>query len=279
MSVSSVIRQGLGSTTSDLVRLGLGSGTPPPAAVGPIITLGLKYTPSDIIRLGIGASAAGAPTAPSSVTGAPTSGTTATIAWTDNSGDETGFDVEIAAVGGGGYVAASGATNPTAANVVSFAATGLTANTEYTARVRAKGASGDSAYATSASWWTDNTGGGGGGLDSTAELAATGGSGTFSATATGQDGAVMLVTGGSGTFSGTAYLIGSASADITGDSGTLSAEAVGRRRSGIRATASGYSAQRRERWENEERIVASSVDLAWLSTVLLMCAEDGVFDA
>jgi hypothetical protein len=103
-----------------------------------------------------------APTAPTSVSGSATGGTTATITWTDASSDEASFTVQIRTTAGpGAWGNAAGATNPTAANVVSFAATGLTSNTEYDVRVRASNGSGDSAYTQGASsFWTDNVGDG-----------------------------------------------------------------------------------------------------------------------
>ena len=140
MSVSSVIRQGLGSTTSDLVRLGLGSGAPPPAAIGPIITLGLKYTPSDIIGLGLGASVATTPTI-TSVTAV--SGTELSVAWT---GTATQYRLN-----GGTATALPDGTSP---DTIS----GLTDNTYYLVELR----DGAGAWSTGVSEWTDNTGSGGG---------------------------------------------------------------------------------------------------------------------
>lgn len=109
-------------------------------------------------------STSGAPNAPTTVAGTATSGTTATITWVDASSDETGFQVQIrTAAGPGAWADAAGATNPTAAGVQTFSATGLTAATAYDVQVRAKGASSDSAYVQSASsFTTDNIGSGGG---------------------------------------------------------------------------------------------------------------------
>lgn len=105
-------------------------------------------------------SAAGsAPTAPTPGTPAVTGSTTVTLPWTDNSGDETSFVVQIDS--GSGYVNASGDTNPTAANLVTFDATGLPAATLCHWRVGATNASGTT-YAVGADFTTDNPGGGGG---------------------------------------------------------------------------------------------------------------------
>jgi len=224
MSVSSVIRQGLGSTTSDLVRLGLGSGAPPPAAIGPIITLGLKYTPSDIIRLGIGASVS---TAPVITAVDPVSGTELQVTWT---GTASRYRLD-------------GGTPVTLTDTVSPATiSGLSPNTLYAVELD----NGDGNWSNSVSEWTDNTGGGGGSLavtldatggsgtlsaaasiTSNAALAATGGSGTLSAIAAGTAYITMAATGGSGTLSATAYTPATASLAATGGSGTLRAVASG----------------------------------------------------
>ena len=169
MSVSSVIRQGLGSTPSDLVRLGLGSGAPPPAAIGPIITLGLKYTPSDVIRLGLGASVSSAATI-SAAYGTPTSGTTATVGCTTDTASGTLYwavttsstPLSAAAIKAGTGAAAYGSTAVSTTSP-SASVTGLTDNTEYWTHVVQTVASVDSNVDTSdSSWWTDNTGSGGG---------------------------------------------------------------------------------------------------------------------
>lgn len=110
---------------------------------------------------GMGASAA--PSAPSGVAGSATGGTSITITWVDTSGDETGFDVQIESPSGSAnWVTASGATNPTAAGVQTFAVTGLTDATSYTPRVRSFNGVGPSAWAVGAAVITDNTGSGGG---------------------------------------------------------------------------------------------------------------------
>jgi hypothetical protein len=93
---------------------------------------------------------------------APTIGTTtgitssgATINWTDNSGDETSFTVQLETPSGAGnWTNATGATNPTAANAVSFVTTGLAASTEHRPRVRATNVVGDSAWSTGSAFTT-----------------------------------------------------------------------------------------------------------------------------
>jgi Fibronectin type III domain len=83
------------------------------------------------------------PAAPSNLTATAVSNSQINLAWSDNSGNETGFKIErcqgnncnnfaeIAQVG---------------ANVTSFPDTGLSANTRYRYRVRAFNAAGNSAY-------------------------------------------------------------------------------------------------------------------------------------
>ena len=84
------------------------------------------------------------PAAPSNVTATPVSSSQINLAWTDASGDETGFAVERAASGG-----AWGSVTTVGANATSYADTGLAPSTSYQYRVKAVNAAGGSAYATS----------------------------------------------------------------------------------------------------------------------------------
>jgi hypothetical protein len=87
-----------------------------------------------------------APAAPTNLVATPASKTKIDLAWSDNAGDETGFEIErstngttftrIATVG---------------ANATSYTSTGLKRNTTYSYRVRAVNASGASAYSNTAS--------------------------------------------------------------------------------------------------------------------------------
>lgn len=90
------------------------------------------------------------PTAPT--IGATTSitQTGATINWTDNSADETGFKVEYAASPYSAWTAAA----TTAADATSYALTGLIEKTTYKARVASTNANGDSAWVESAEFTT-----------------------------------------------------------------------------------------------------------------------------
>ena len=96
-------------------------------------------------------SSAGAPpTAPTAVTAASLTITGATISWTDNSGDETGFKVEYAVSPYSSWKPAS----TTAANATSLALTSLVEKTVYKARVAATNANGDSSWVESSEFTT-----------------------------------------------------------------------------------------------------------------------------
>lgn len=84
-----------------------------------------------------------APTAPSDLTAVATSPTAIALDWTDNSTDETGFIVQRSTDGSTWTTVTT-----TAADVVTFADSGLTANTSYSYCVRATNAGGASTNAT-----------------------------------------------------------------------------------------------------------------------------------
>jgi hypothetical protein len=100
-----------------------------------------------------------APAAAGSPPDAPTIGTTtsithssASVNWTDNSDDETGFKVEYAVSPYSSWTAAS--ASPAAADAETLSVTGLSASTTYKARVAATNASGDSAWQETAEFST-----------------------------------------------------------------------------------------------------------------------------
>ena len=95
------------------------------------------------------------PNAPTIGTTTAISNTGATINWTDNSADETGFKVEWSPSPYSSWTPAS--NSPAAANATSLAITGLTAATTYKARVAATNANGDSAWVETAPFTTTNT--------------------------------------------------------------------------------------------------------------------------
>ncbi len=112
---------------------------------------GATYNPGDVYsstntNLTLYAQYASAPVAPSSVTAGITSATSANIAWTDNSNDETSFSLDQS-TDGITYVNVASA----AANATSFAVTGLTPNTPYWFRVSAIKNGMVSSYATTSS--------------------------------------------------------------------------------------------------------------------------------
>jgi hypothetical protein len=103
-----------------------------------------------------------APTAPTIQAETDLANNTVTINWDDNSSNETSFTVQIETPSGAGnwVNAASGAANPTAANVESLAVSGLSSGTQYRARVRASNTGGDSAWSTGSAFTTTSAGGG-----------------------------------------------------------------------------------------------------------------------
>ncbi len=82
-----------------------------------------------------------APSAPTNLQATPATSSSIQLTWFDNAADETSFVVEMRPTASGVY--APIATPP--ANATSYTATGLTASTSYTFRVKAHNAFGDSA--------------------------------------------------------------------------------------------------------------------------------------
>jgi serine protease AprX len=86
------------------------------------------------------------PAAPSGLSATATSSSAISLAWTDNSGDETGFEIERSADGVNFLPRAT-----VGANVTSFEDSGLAASTIYFYRVNATNGGGDSGYSNVAS--------------------------------------------------------------------------------------------------------------------------------
>ncbi len=101
-----------------------------------------------------GGSSPTAPAAPSSLAATATSSSQINLTWSDNSSNETGFEVDRST---------NGTTwtqiTTTAAGATGYSATGLTASTLYYFRVRATNTVGDSANSNTASTTTLSTGG------------------------------------------------------------------------------------------------------------------------
>jgi hypothetical protein len=91
----------------------------------------------------------GIPAAPSNLTATTASSSQIDLAWTDNSSDETGFEVDRALNSGFSSGLAVNAYT-TGANATGVAATGLSGNTTYYFRARATNANGDSANSNTA---------------------------------------------------------------------------------------------------------------------------------
>jgi PKD repeat protein len=114
------------------------------------------YVVSAVNSVGQGApsnSATATPVAPATIPGAPSgliatssSSTTATLTWTDNSNNETGFKVERKTGTGGAYAQ----VGTQGQNLNFFNDSGLTGGTQFCYRVRATNATGDSAYSNEA---------------------------------------------------------------------------------------------------------------------------------
>jgi N-acetyl-anhydromuramyl-L-alanine amidase AmpD len=90
------------------------------------------------------------PSAPSSLLATVSSASQINLAWTDNSGIETGFKVERSTSSGSGFAQ----IGTTGANIKTYPSTGLAADTTYYYRVRAYNASGDSGYSNTANGHT-----------------------------------------------------------------------------------------------------------------------------
>ncbi len=87
------------------------------------------------------------PALPTGLTATAASSTQVNLAWTDASSNETGFQIERSTTSGTGFVLIT----TTAANVISFSNTGLTANTRYFYRIRSTNGSGSSPNSTEVS--------------------------------------------------------------------------------------------------------------------------------
>ncbi len=107
-------------------------------------------TPSNIANATTSAGAT-APAAPSSLAATATSSSQINLTWTDNAGNETGFEIDRAT---NSAFTANLVTVNAAVNAVSYSATGLTASTTYYFRVRATNSVGDSANSNTASTTT-----------------------------------------------------------------------------------------------------------------------------
>lgn len=94
----------------------------------------------------------GAPAAPSNVNAVATAFDRINITWTDNSNNETGFEVVRSTSAAGTFVPVA----TTAAGATSYIDSGLAANTKYYYKVRSVGAYGQSSYSSSETIWNFN---------------------------------------------------------------------------------------------------------------------------
>ncbi|MDN5205237.1 fibronectin type III domain-containing protein [Fulvivirgaceae bacterium BMA10] len=91
------------------------------------------------------------PSAPSSLSASSTSMTTIDLSWTDNSSNETGFEIERSTVSGSGYTLIT----TTNSDITSFTDSGLTAGTTYYYQIRAINGVGQSTYTSETNATTD----------------------------------------------------------------------------------------------------------------------------
>ncbi|HDH05385.1 MAG TPA: fibronectin type III domain-containing protein [Nitrospirae bacterium] len=117
-----------------------------------VITGGTFNQESKDFRIGFGAAEA-PPYPPTGLTAAATSASQIDIAWTDNSGNETGFKIERKTGSGGTY----SQTATVGADVTAYADTVLTPGTTYYYRVNAYNTAGDSGYSNEAGATTDSS--------------------------------------------------------------------------------------------------------------------------
>ena len=109
-------------------------------------TLDIKYlnnngTVRDYFTISKGTTPPTVPAAPGSLTATAASSSTITLAWSDNSNNETGFDIERSTDNVNWAALAS-----VGSNIQSYGDTGLAASTSYYYRVRAKNSAGSSSY-------------------------------------------------------------------------------------------------------------------------------------
>jgi hypothetical protein len=126
----------------------------PPGHYMLFIRNGSNNVPSvaKIIQIDDSTPAVTAPAAPTGLTATTASSSTITLAWVDQSTNESGFKIERAL--GTGSFSQVGTVGP---NITTYTDTGLTAGTSYSYRVRASNSGGDSAYSNTASTTTSLT--------------------------------------------------------------------------------------------------------------------------
>src|SRR5882724_4655346 len=128
----------------------------------------LTVAPQELISLRSASTGGTIPAAPSGLTATAVSSSQINLSWTDNSNNETGFNIQRKTGAGGTY----GQIASVGANVTTYNNMGLSANTTYYYQVDATNASGTSAWSNEASATTSSGGGGGGSMTGSVASAA-----------------------------------------------------------------------------------------------------------
>ena len=111
-------------------------------------TFSSSFGPYSCSVLALGASLAPTPAAPANLKAAAVSKTQINLSWTDNSNNETGFEIDRAS---NSSFTSGLVTTTVGANVTTYQATNLSGGKTYYFRVRAFNASGDSSFSNTAS--------------------------------------------------------------------------------------------------------------------------------
>jgi hypothetical protein len=128
----------------------------------------VQVAPRELISLRSAATGGTPPAAPSSLTATAVSASQINLSWSDNSSDETGFNIESKIGSGGTYAPLTSV----GANVTTYNNTGLNPSTTYYYRVNASNGAGTSVFSNEAYATTQSGGGGSGSLSGSVANAA-----------------------------------------------------------------------------------------------------------
>jgi len=146
---SNAVMYSYGIPQDNAAKTGSGSAEVSQTAVTiPGSTFGTSFGPYSASVLALGASLPATPAAPTNLTAKTVSKSQINLAWTDNSTNETGFEVDRAS---NSSFTSGLVTTTVGAGVTSYQATGLGASKTYYFRVRAFNTGGNSAFSNTAS--------------------------------------------------------------------------------------------------------------------------------